>query len=188
VKAPNFRPPRRRELLWLSRIAERSSNRLILAITFLSASAWNLSAGVGTGQTIITEGRPIVIATETTSTTGCTFAFSYLAHLNNPTSRRRVIADTGSCHRRALPAPGSQAGSPVRRVRGIEQLKGHQGTIRLRFDGSQERRRGRWGQAIGNWSTINATGAYAALNGRGQFESDETLVSRDYHGILITAR
>jgi hypothetical protein len=70
-------------------------------------------------------------------------------------------------------------------VIGDEVLRGRQGSLTLRWSGSQNRRGREWGRLSGNWSVVNGTGTYADRSGRGQFVSGRA--AAEFVGWLITA-
>jgi hypothetical protein len=130
------------------------------------------------GSATIVRSMPIAIRTQQRNSRSGSFTLAYRPRTSVP------VSDHGSVAR----VVDSQTARPRcdgtcwRQVAGTELLESSQGTLTLRWSGTQQRSNGR---ATGTWSIITGTGIYADDAGRGRFVSVNA--ATEYRGWLITA-
>jgi hypothetical protein len=134
-----------------------------------------------TGSATIVRSMPIAIKTQQRNSRSGSFTLTYRPRASVPVSDdgsavRVVASETSQLH---------SNGTGWRQVAGTELLESSQGTLTLRWSGTQQRSNGQWGRATGTWSIVTGTGIYADDAGRGHFISVNA--ATEYRGWLITA-
>ncbi len=147
---------------------------------FVAASALVPVVPPSAGATLVKR-TPVVIETRGS---GCALR-TYTLRFPGQGSGR--IADSGPAVCVVESRTADVRGGRERQTSGTELLEGVQGTLTVRWRGTQVAPAGRWGAFIGTWSIVSATGTYADKRGRGRFLSDGTFAAMRYLGLLITA-
>jgi len=154
----------------------RACRIALIGIALLGGIAATPSSATGT----IVHALPVAIEIEYS---GASSSFA-LTDRRQPSAR---ISDRGCVVvidvRRPIGSRGERG--DFRHLIGDEVLRGRQGTLTLRWSGSQNRLGREWGRLSGNWSVVNGTGTYAHRSGRGQFVSGRA--AAEFVGWLITA-